>query len=237
MRNATEIRQAVGAVFPERLKKLRQEIGISQGGLAEALGVSRASIGYYESGERLPDIAFLSILTERTGCDADFLLGRSENMMPDTPDFAVGFGMTDKECIEFLFLMACEPFRAFIGSYDTRMLFFFLRALFDYDFSKDADDFLLPMVTYTAGTKFTAIIEDIFRNHRWRKKFGNKTPADVSKELEEAYEMAEKARFETVDRITPWAKKPIPEQVEKPNGTIETDKVELFRRRLCRLDD
>lgn len=45
--------------FAQMLKKLRKDKGISRKTLAEDIGVSVASIGYYENGERVPDIETL----------------------------------------------------------------------------------------------------------------------------------------------------------------------------------
>ena len=42
--------------FPEELHRLRHERGLSQSELASALGVSQASIGYWEKGQRTPSI-------------------------------------------------------------------------------------------------------------------------------------------------------------------------------------
>ena len=43
-------------IFKKKLEELRKSKGITQKDLAKDLGVSRTTIGYYESGERLPDI-------------------------------------------------------------------------------------------------------------------------------------------------------------------------------------
>lgn len=69
-------------IFANRLKGLRQSIGLSQGELAEKLGVSRGSISYYENCSRVPDIVFLSRVSEYFGVGINFLLGHSENQNP-----------------------------------------------------------------------------------------------------------------------------------------------------------
>ena len=43
-------------VFRKRLLQLRTEKRLSQSKLAKQLGISPATIGYYENGDRLPDI-------------------------------------------------------------------------------------------------------------------------------------------------------------------------------------
>ena len=75
-----EIKQYVRNTFPKRLKSLREASGLSQDAFAKALGVSRAAIGYYENGERLPDIAFLAAICRRTECDINYLIGYSDTM-------------------------------------------------------------------------------------------------------------------------------------------------------------
>lgn len=67
----------IHTVFPERLKTLRESRGLKQEDFAEQLGVARASLSYYESGKRTPDIHFLSKVCEVTGCSSDYLLGYS----------------------------------------------------------------------------------------------------------------------------------------------------------------
>ena len=44
-------------IFSEKLIELREKRKLSKKELAEKLGISAASVGYYESGERLPDIS------------------------------------------------------------------------------------------------------------------------------------------------------------------------------------
>ena len=43
------------ALFPSRLRELRKEKGVSQDQLANELGVSKSTIGLYETGDTLPD--------------------------------------------------------------------------------------------------------------------------------------------------------------------------------------
>lgn len=83
-------------IFSKRLKALRKEIGISQEAFADALGVARATLGYYEKGERLPDIEFLDIVCEKTGCSMEYLMGRSDNMKPSFDKIGAETGLSDK---------------------------------------------------------------------------------------------------------------------------------------------
>lgn len=62
-------------VFGERLKQLRTEKGIGQDKLAKTLGLSNASISYWETGKQLPTIEAVYKLAVYFGVSADYLLG------------------------------------------------------------------------------------------------------------------------------------------------------------------
>ncbi|HHY32363.1 MAG TPA: helix-turn-helix domain-containing protein [Firmicutes bacterium] len=64
------------ATFAERLKSLRDQRGLTQDGLASALGVSRSTIAGYEapSKEREPDFALVRRLADFFGVSSDYLL-------------------------------------------------------------------------------------------------------------------------------------------------------------------
>lgn len=64
--------------FSGRLKLLRKERNMQQGELAKELDVSRGSISFYENGDRIPDIEFLSRASAYFGVSADWLLGLSD---------------------------------------------------------------------------------------------------------------------------------------------------------------
>jgi len=63
--------------FPEKLMELRKEKNMTRQELADTLGISRASLEYYEKGQRTPDINMLYRLSEVFNISADYLLGRS----------------------------------------------------------------------------------------------------------------------------------------------------------------
>lgn len=75
--------------FPERLKKLREAIGVSQEEFAKALGVSRSTVGYYEKGDRTPDIEMLDRINNLTGCSIEYLMGYVDTMKPGNEE--IGF--------------------------------------------------------------------------------------------------------------------------------------------------
>ena len=63
------------ALFPSRLRELRKEKGVSQDQLANELGVSKSTIGLYETGDTLPDAKTLHDLGIYFGVSVDWILG------------------------------------------------------------------------------------------------------------------------------------------------------------------
>ncbi len=61
--------------FIERLKELRQEKGLSQAQLAKATGISTGAIGFWETGERVPNAQSVIVLAKFFGVTTDYLLG------------------------------------------------------------------------------------------------------------------------------------------------------------------
>ena len=62
-------------LFPKRLREVREETGLSQADFASKIGISRASLSYYENGTRTPDIYLLRSIHEATGVSVYYLLG------------------------------------------------------------------------------------------------------------------------------------------------------------------
>ena len=62
----------------ENLKLLRQEHGVSQRELAEAVGVSQQSINKYENHAIEPDIATLIALADYFDVSIDYILERTD---------------------------------------------------------------------------------------------------------------------------------------------------------------
>lgn len=60
-------------IFAERLTALRDNM--TQAEFADFLGVSRATLGFYESGTRVPDILTLRRISEKCNVPSDWLLG------------------------------------------------------------------------------------------------------------------------------------------------------------------
>ena len=65
---------STGKMFSAKLKELRIKKGLSRKALAAALEVSTASIGYYEHGDRKPDIEVLVKISNFFDVSCDYLL-------------------------------------------------------------------------------------------------------------------------------------------------------------------
>ena len=76
------------ALFPSRLRTLRAEKGISQAAFATALGVSKSTIGLYETGDTLPDAKTLYDMAKYFSVTSDYLLGLSDADKQEFHDFA-----------------------------------------------------------------------------------------------------------------------------------------------------
>ena len=78
--------------FSNRLKELRQKTGVKQKELADLLNVSIRAIGYYETGEREPNIQGLVSLAIFFNVSLDYLTGRT-----DDPTFVPKLAIPKKE--------------------------------------------------------------------------------------------------------------------------------------------
>lgn len=64
-------------LFCERLKELRGDKSLQS--VSNSLGISRATLGYYESGERKPDAEILSRIAKYYKVSSDYLLGLNDS--------------------------------------------------------------------------------------------------------------------------------------------------------------
>ena len=64
-------------VFSERLTQLRENRGLKRQEVADALEISRASLEYYEKGQRKPDIEVAARIAKYYGVSTDYLVGVS----------------------------------------------------------------------------------------------------------------------------------------------------------------
>ena len=83
-------------LFPERLRNLRTERGISQADMAGAINISRVSLSYYENGERTPDIGILSKIAKYFDVSYDYLLGESSCKNRENIDIERVTGLKEK---------------------------------------------------------------------------------------------------------------------------------------------
>ena len=72
--------------FQNIFRKLRTSSNLTQNAIAERLGISRSTIGMYETGAREPDYETLEKIADYFNVDTDFLLGRTAQttMLPET---------------------------------------------------------------------------------------------------------------------------------------------------------
>ena len=61
--------------FKERLKELRKRKGLSQVALAERLGMSKSTIGMYETGDIKPSLEALNALADFFNVNISYLMG------------------------------------------------------------------------------------------------------------------------------------------------------------------
>lgn len=105
------------ASFATVIKQLRKERGLTQDQLAALLGVSRSTIGMYETGSREPDFETSEAIADVFNVDMDYLMGRSnvERQFPVTaPPIPSGFDpLPDMVEIPLVGRIACgEPITA-----------------------------------------------------------------------------------------------------------------------------
>lgn len=71
-------------MFPERLKELRLNAGLTQKELASAINTSQQNIGFYELGKRNPKREILNNLSNFFHVSIDYLLGNTDIKNSDT---------------------------------------------------------------------------------------------------------------------------------------------------------
>lgn len=71
------------AKFPTRLRELRENAHITQSELKDILGLSKSTVGLYETGDTLPDAKTLKKMADFYGVNGDYLLCRSDEKTTD----------------------------------------------------------------------------------------------------------------------------------------------------------
>ena len=74
-------------IFKERLKALRGKRSLQE--VAHDLGISRATLGYYENGDRKPDIEVLLKIASYYNVSCDYLLGLTDYLTPNIDNRAI----------------------------------------------------------------------------------------------------------------------------------------------------
>ena len=62
--------------FNERLKELRQEVGLTQTALASEIGATQRQVSFWEKGQIEPNIFWLNALADFFNVSVDYLIGR-----------------------------------------------------------------------------------------------------------------------------------------------------------------
>jgi transcriptional regulator with XRE-family HTH domain len=84
----------VKKTFGDRLRLLRGA-AMNQKDLADALGISRASVGYYENGTRTPDIVVLKKISKYFGVTYDYLMGESDVVYRENVNIVEKTGLSE----------------------------------------------------------------------------------------------------------------------------------------------
>lgn len=69
-----------------RIKLLREELGMTQQDLADKLDGAKSSIAMYEKGDRKPSLEILVKLSEIFNCSIDYILCKSNIRNPEKKD-------------------------------------------------------------------------------------------------------------------------------------------------------
>ncbi len=155
-------------VFSERLKSLREAIGVSQEEFAAAIVVSRVSLSNYEKGERRPDITVLMRIHEVTGCSISYLLGYSENMKEENDELGAETYLND-DAIIALRDMNIDGFMNYLLLHPSfRSIFDRIRILHPCNFDENEirAPYLLDYIIYMIGESMKSIVKDYYEREK-----------------------------------------------------------------------
>lgn len=71
-----------------RIKKLRTDKGITQGYIADKLGMGRSNVGHIENGRTIPTSEALDKIADILDTTTDYLLGRTDDQTRDSNNVA-----------------------------------------------------------------------------------------------------------------------------------------------------
>lgn len=87
--------------FQNIFKRLRTSAGLTQAEMGKKLGISRSTIGMYETGAREPDFETLENIADFFNVDIDYLLGRTDKItiLPETAghNYSDSYALTPKD--------------------------------------------------------------------------------------------------------------------------------------------
>lgn len=160
-------------VFADRFIELRGKR--TQDEFAKFLGISRPTVGFYESGQRIPDAVVLRQIAEKCNVSTDYLLGLTDEKTPDQSIQAIckKTGLTEKAVTQII--LAKESELNFDGSYfelwnksfESRVpedgfsfLTYLFEDLFNYKNALEATNALSKLATSLYDEEFKKIKED-----------------------------------------------------------------------------
>lgn len=82
-------------IFAKRLKRLREEHGLSTRALGEIVGTSNATISRYETGQRDPDLMLVHNIAKYFNVTIEYLCG--EDVNPDNENLIKMFSKLSEE--------------------------------------------------------------------------------------------------------------------------------------------
>ena len=72
--------------YGNRIKQLRESLGLSQEELASVAGISQRQISYYENGKNKPTAEIINRLSNALNTTSDYLLGMTDNLNREIHD-------------------------------------------------------------------------------------------------------------------------------------------------------
>ena len=66
-------------LIPERLRSVREALGITKADASRRIGLSKIGYNRYESGERSPSSQTIKVIAEALSTSVDFLVGLTDN--------------------------------------------------------------------------------------------------------------------------------------------------------------
>lgn len=99
----------------QRIRKRRLELGLTQSGLAQALGLTPQHISVIEQDKRTPSLASLGRLAEELGVTIDYLVTGKEGLITDSLPAIKADTKLNLESKNALVTLVKELHRAFDG--------------------------------------------------------------------------------------------------------------------------